>query len=200
MMAVFILSRQTFGREAIVTGFYHQGYEKPLLMLMLKRGVDAGLIVKGEEGALSLTTKSPSPDATIRGHPLNFCAGFRPPKLHLQRCCTKTLMRQLENNIEHGLTALRGVIGAAYDRIVFNTAMVEPATHLPRSREREKRLIAAKLSKLLMRYVSSSSLILAAAPAPASAPCASRTSGFGAAGARFFAAKAVALQLQGHSN
>ncbi|XP_024536819.1 uncharacterized protein LOC9646225 [Selaginella moellendorffii] len=180
------------GREAIVTGFYHQGYEEPLLMLMRRRGVDAGLIVKGEEGALSLTTKSPSPDATIRGHPLNFCAGFRPPSstsnvtaqnidgilretfsktlnatdFHFESTLTPRLERprQLENNIEHGLTALRGVKGAAYDRIVFNAAMVDnllgcsgvsdPFAAIERAREA---IDSGKALKLLMRYVSSSS-------------------------------------------
>lgn len=30
----------------MVAGFYHDGYEEPLLMLMKRRGVDAGLVVK----------------------------------------------------------------------------------------------------------------------------------------------------------
>ncbi|KAF6137000.1 hypothetical protein GIB67_030764 [Kingdonia uniflora] len=34
------------GKEAIVSGFYHEGYEDPLLMLMRRRGVDSGLVVK----------------------------------------------------------------------------------------------------------------------------------------------------------
>lgn len=41
----------------MVAGFYHEGYEDPLLMLMRKRTVHAGLVVKGEEGALSMTTR-----------------------------------------------------------------------------------------------------------------------------------------------
>ncbi|XVE92363.1 hypothetical protein REPUB_Repub01dG0090700 [Reevesia pubescens] len=34
------------GRESIVAGFYHEGYEEPLLMLMKNRGVHSGLVVK----------------------------------------------------------------------------------------------------------------------------------------------------------
>lgn len=30
----------------MVAGFYHDGYEEPLLMLMKRRGVHSGLVVK----------------------------------------------------------------------------------------------------------------------------------------------------------
>ena len=30
----------------MVAGFYHEGYEEPLLMLMKRRGVHSGLVVK----------------------------------------------------------------------------------------------------------------------------------------------------------
>jgi len=38
--------QQASGKEAIVTGFYHGGYEESLLMLMKRRGVHSGLVVK----------------------------------------------------------------------------------------------------------------------------------------------------------
>lgn len=41
-----LFSQQARGKEAIVTGFYHEGYEEPLLMLMKRRGVNSGLVVK----------------------------------------------------------------------------------------------------------------------------------------------------------
>lgn len=41
-----LFSLQAQGKEAIVAGFYHEGYEEPLLMLMRRRGVHAGLVVK----------------------------------------------------------------------------------------------------------------------------------------------------------
>lgn len=64
------------GKERMVAGFYHEGYEEPLLMLMRRRGVHAGLVVKGEEGALSMTTRSKSANAS-KGLPVNYCSGFR---------------------------------------------------------------------------------------------------------------------------
>ncbi|GJZ89873.1 anthranilate phosphoribosyltransferase, partial [Tanacetum coccineum] len=64
------------GKEATIAGFYHEGYEEPLLMLMRRRGVHAGLVVKGEEGALSMTTRSKSGNAS-KGLPVNYCSGFR---------------------------------------------------------------------------------------------------------------------------
>lgn len=39
-------SLQATGKESIVAGFYHEGYEEPLLMLMRRRGVHSGLVVK----------------------------------------------------------------------------------------------------------------------------------------------------------
>ncbi|XP_052185065.1 uncharacterized protein LOC127796746 isoform X2 [Diospyros lotus] len=64
------------GREAIVAGFYHKGFEEPLLMLMRRRGVHSGLVVKGEEGALSMTTRLRS-SSSSKGIPVNYCSGFR---------------------------------------------------------------------------------------------------------------------------
>lgn len=137
------------GREATMAGFYHEGYEDPLLMLIRRRGMDAGLVVKGEEGALSLSTKSKSPDAVVRGRPLNYCTGFRPgdPNTCIQVCDgvpresfsqevvasdlgfestpTPRVDRSIAKNVELGLAALRGEKGPAYDRIVLNAAMAD---------------------------------------------------------------------------
>lgn len=137
------------GREAIMAGFYHEGYEDPLLMLMRRRGVDSGLVVKGEEGSLSLTTKARSINAS-KGPPVNHCAGFRtsPSMEHdttqtdgvfretfkievnaadygFQPTETPRTDRSVAKNIELGLSALRGQNGPAYDRIVLNAAMAD---------------------------------------------------------------------------
>ena len=40
----------------------------------------SSLVKQGEEGALSLTTKDRSPDAVVKGRPLNFVSGFRRQK------------------------------------------------------------------------------------------------------------------------
>lgn len=135
------------GKEAIVAGFYHGGYEESLLMLMRRRGVHAGLVVKGEEGALSMTTRLRSPNAS-KGLPVNYCSGFRSPKVTpayaidgvsretfnievnakeygFEATDTPRTDRSVTRNIELGLAALRGEKGPSYDRIVLNAGMVD---------------------------------------------------------------------------
>ncbi|KAK9063490.1 hypothetical protein SSX86_017360 [Deinandra increscens subsp. villosa] len=135
------------GKEAIVAGFYHGGYEEPLLMLMRRRGVHAGLVVKGEEGALSMTMKSRSINAS-KGLPVNYCSGFRslntppaydvdgvsrenfsfvadPKKYGFEPSDTPRTDKSVSKNIELGLAALQGEKGPAYDRIVLNAGMAD---------------------------------------------------------------------------
>ncbi|KAI3837641.1 hypothetical protein MKW98_027000 [Papaver atlanticum] len=135
------------GKEAIVAGFYHEGYEDPLLMLMRRRGVHSGLVVKGEEGALSMTTRLRSAQAT-KGPPVNYCAGFRSlsypfvsevdgvsresfsvevnaKDYGFEPTDTPRTDRSVLRNIELGLAALSGEKGPAYDRIVLNAGMVD---------------------------------------------------------------------------
>ncbi|PIM98154.1 hypothetical protein CDL12_29365 [Handroanthus impetiginosus] len=135
------------GKEAIVAGFYHGGYEESLLMLMRRRGVHAGLVVKGEEGALSMTTKLKSPTAS-KGLPVNYCSGFRSVNITPNQAVdgvsretfnivvnakdygfepsdTPRTDRSITRNIELGLAALRGEKGPAYDRIVLNAGMID---------------------------------------------------------------------------
>ncbi|XP_054793014.1 uncharacterized protein LOC129298612 [Prosopis cineraria] len=135
------------GRDAIVAGFYHEGYEEPLLMLMKRRGVHSGLVVKGEEGALSMTTRLRSV-STTKGLPVNYCSGFRSLNISstselggvsrqgftlevkaqdygFQPTDTPRTDRSVSKNIELGLAALGGEKGPAYDRIVLNAGMVD---------------------------------------------------------------------------
>ncbi|RCV05628.1 hypothetical protein SETIT_1G097900v2 [Setaria italica] len=135
------------GRESMIAGFYHEGYEDPLLMLMRRRTVHAGLVVKGEEGALSMTTKERSAHAS-KGLPVNHCSGFRTPnsinssetdgipresfrvivnaqELGFESTETPRTDRSVLKNLELGLAALGGEKGAAYDRIVLNAAMAD---------------------------------------------------------------------------
>ncbi|KAL9226354.1 hypothetical protein vseg_002177 [Gypsophila vaccaria] len=135
------------GKESIVAGFYHEGYEEPLLMLMRRRGVHAGLVVKGEEGALSMTTRSRSSNST-KGLPVNYCSGFRSSvnpaafdidgvsreSFHIEVNAkdygieptdTPRTDRSVAKNIELGIAALRGEKGPAYDRIVLNAGVVD---------------------------------------------------------------------------
>ncbi|KAJ4809862.1 Anthranilate phosphoribosyltransferase [Rhynchospora pubera] len=135
------------GKEAIVAGFYHVGYEDPLLMLMKRRSVHSGLVVKGEEGALSMTTKAKSENAS-KGLPVNHCSGFRSPysvfsseidgisrenfstvvnaqDYGFEPSDTPRTDRSVARNIELGLAALDGKKGPTYDRIVLNAGMVD---------------------------------------------------------------------------
>lgn len=136
------------GREAMVAGFYHGGYQDSLLMLMRRRGASAGLVVKGEEGALSLTTKERMATTLIKGVPLNYCSGFRPLKASgmdsgssdgvlretfsievnakdfgFHSSQTPRVDRAVARNVELGLAALSGEEGPAYDRIILNAAI-----------------------------------------------------------------------------
>ncbi|CAN8235719.1 unnamed protein product [Cochlearia groenlandica] len=135
------------GKEAIVAGFYHGGYEEPLLMLMRRRGVHSGLVIKGEEGALSMTTRVRAASAS-KGLPVNYCSGFRSlssdtaleadgvsrqsfnlevdaRNYGFEPTETPRTDRSVSKNIELGLAALRGEKGAAYDRIVLNAGIVD---------------------------------------------------------------------------
>eukprot|EP00268_Persea_americana_P054060 TRINITY_DN6164_c0_g1_i8.p1 TRINITY_DN6164_c0_g1~~TRINITY_DN6164_c0_g1_i8.p1 ORF type:complete len:592 (-),score=110.79 TRINITY_DN6164_c0_g1_i8:138-1913(-) len=135
------------GREAIVAGFYHEGYEDPLLMLMRRRVVHSGLVVKGEEGALSMTTRLRSV-STSKGLPVNYCSGFRSMGVAcasendgilresfkvevnakdygFEPTDTPRTDRSVLRNIELGLAALCGEKGPAYDRIVLNAGMID---------------------------------------------------------------------------
>ncbi|KMT07686.1 hypothetical protein BVRB_6g148090 [Beta vulgaris subsp. vulgaris] len=135
------------GKEAIVAGFYHEGYEEPLLMLMRRRGIHAGLVVKGEEGALSMTTRLRLTNAS-KGLPVNYCSGFRSSvngaALEADGVSRETFRlevnakdygfdpsdtprtdRSVAKNIELGIAALSGEKGPAYDRIVLNAGIAD---------------------------------------------------------------------------
>ncbi|KAJ3683159.1 hypothetical protein LUZ60_013386 [Juncus effusus] len=135
------------GKEAVIAGFYHEGYEDPLLMLMKRRSVHSGLVIKGEEGALSMTTKAKSVHAS-KGNPVNYCSGFRSPSsvfsseidgisrenfnvvvnaqdYGFESTETPRTDRSVSKNIELGLAALGGERGPAYDRIVLNAGMID---------------------------------------------------------------------------
>ncbi|CAA7022390.1 unnamed protein product [Microthlaspi erraticum] len=170
------------GKEAIVAGFYHEGYEEPLLMLMRRRGVHSGLVIKGEEGALSMTTRVRAASAS-KGFPVNYCSGFRSlssdtaleadgvsrQSFNLEVDArdygfepteTPRTDRSVSKNIELGLAALRGEKGAAYDRIVLNAGIVdhllgcEGAEDVAVAMERAKEAIdSGKALKKLLNYI-----------------------------------------------
>ncbi|KAG6516548.1 anthranilate phosphoribosyltransferase-like [Zingiber officinale] len=177
------------GREAIVAGFYHGGYENSMLMLMKRRRVHSGLVIKGEEGALSMTTKSRAANAS-KGLPVNHCSGFRSPRLDVltdidgisresfsidvnaedygfEPTDTPRTDRSVRKNIELGLAALKGEKGPAYDRIVLNAGMVDHlmgcagAEDVITALDRAREAIdSGKALKRLMSYVQSSTKVL----------------------------------------
>ncbi|CAF1907605.1 hypothetical protein Bca4012_049934 [Brassica carinata] len=170
------------GKESIVAGFYHEGYEEPLLMLMRRRGVHSGLVVKGEEGALSMTTRVRAATAS-KGFPVNYCSGFRSLSSEtaleadgvsrqsfnlevdarnygFEPTETPRTDRSVSKNIELGLAALRGGKGAAYDRIVLNAGIVDHllgcdgAEDVVVAMERAKEAIdSGKALKKLLNYI-----------------------------------------------
>ncbi|KAF6157448.1 hypothetical protein GIB67_004386 [Kingdonia uniflora] len=171
------------GREAMVAGFYHEGYEDPLLMLMKRRGVHAGLVVKGEEGSLSMTTRLRPVNASSKGFPVNYCSGFRSSinsgsyvnagvshesfnvvvnakELGFEPTDTPRTDRSVVRNLELGLAALRGEKGPAYDRIVLNAGMVDHllgcdgADDIPSALARAREAIdSGKALQRIMSYI-----------------------------------------------
>nr|DAD30845.1 TPA_asm: hypothetical protein HUJ06_009696 [Nelumbo nucifera] len=103
--------------------------------------------VRGEEGALSMTTRLRSVHLS-KGLPVNYCSGFRSLSKEsisdvdgisretfkievnakdygFEPTDTPRTDRSIMRNIELGLAALRGKKGPAYDRIVLNAGMVD---------------------------------------------------------------------------
>ncbi|KAL6986712.1 hypothetical protein U1Q18_046853 [Sarracenia purpurea var. burkii] len=170
------------GREAMIAGFYHEGYEEPLLMLMRRRGVHSALVVKGEEGALSMTTRL-RPSSSSKGVPVNYCSGFRSLNVlsayevdgvsrenfnlevnakdyGFDPTDTPRTDRSVSRNIELGLAALRGEKGPAYDRIVLNAGLVdhllgcEGAQDIPLALDRAREAIdSGKALTRLLNYI-----------------------------------------------
>lgn len=122
-----------------VIGYYHPGYEEPLLNLAWERGFQAALAVRGEEGTSHYTLRlgKPSTDDFMA---VNYSQGFR--RIGEQRedfrldVNPQTFGFNYERNprmgsvspetfAEAGLAALSGERGHVYDRIVLNAAMTD---------------------------------------------------------------------------
>lgn len=147
----------------MVLGYYHIGYEKPLLQLAWERGCDAAVAIKGEEGTshYALRLGKPSTPAPTRNEDarmaVNYSQGFRrvgdvredfamdidPAAYGLAYARSpRPEVVSAEAFAELGVAALSGEKGHIYDRILLNTAMVdyllgicpEPAEALARTR------------------------------------------------------------------
>ena len=145
-------------REAnyMVIGYYHIGYEKPLLQLAWERGINAAIAVKGEEGTSHYALRLGKPSTHDR-MAINYSQGF-----HRVKGVRENFALDIDPEIygfdyarsprpevvsaqafaEAGVAALSGEKGHIYDRILLNTAMVdyllgicpEPAEALARAR------------------------------------------------------------------
>lgn len=122
-----------------VIGYYHPGYEEPLLNLAWERGFQAAIAVRGEEGTSHYTLRLGKP-STEDFMAVNYSQGFR--RIGGRRedfrldVNPQTFGFNYERNpridstspeafAEAGLAALSGERGHVYDRIVLNTAMTD---------------------------------------------------------------------------
>ena len=123
----------------MVLGYYHIGYEKPLLQMAAERGFQAAVAIKGEEGTSHYALRLGKPSTPER-MAVNYSQGFR----HIQGkredfaldVEPKTYGFDYTNNprpqevsaeayAKAGVAALSGEKGQIYDRILLNTAMVD---------------------------------------------------------------------------
>ena len=145
-------------REAnyMVLGYYHIGYEKPLLQLAWERGFDAAVAIKGEEGTSHYALRLGKPSTSDR-LAVNYSQGFRrasdtredfamdinPADYGFDYARSpRPAVASAEAFAALGVAALSGEKGHIYDRILLNAAMVdyllgicpEPAEALARAR------------------------------------------------------------------
>ena len=127
------------GANYMVIGYYHPGYEEPLLRLVAERGFQAGLAVKGEEGTSHYALRLASP-STAQRQAINYSQGFRrngdqredfaldidPGAFGFNYSKNPRIdVVSPEAFAEAGLSALSGKKGEIYDRIVLNTAVTD---------------------------------------------------------------------------
>ena len=123
----------------MVLGYYHIGYEKPLLQLAWDRGFDAAVAVKGEEGTSHYALRLGKPSTSDR-MAVNYSQGFRrvrdaredfavdiDPAVYgfAYTRSPRPEVATAEAFAELGVAALSGEKGHIYDRILLNTAMVD---------------------------------------------------------------------------
>ena len=136
-------------KNYMVLGYYHIGYEKPLLQLAWERGFNGAVAIKGEEGTSHYALRLGKPSTADR-MAINYSQGFR----RINGCREDFALdinpadygfdytRSPRPDIvsaqafaDAGIAALSGEKGHLYDRIVLNAAMVDyllgicPAPH-----------------------------------------------------------------------
>ena len=125
--------------NGMIAGFYHVGYEDKLLGLMQARGLDAGLVIKGEEGSSHYGLRLGKP-SDARRKAINYVQGFRRVggRLEPVACDVDPAAygfdyaqspRPAEVSTRAfaalGVAALKGEQGPVYDRIVLNVGLTD---------------------------------------------------------------------------
>ena len=123
------------GTNHIVIGYYHSGYEKPLLQIAKETGFTSAVAIKGEEGTSHFSLRLGKPTDETR-NAINFAQGFRhddtfaydidPLKYGFnydQNPRPETVTSQ--SFADQGIAALSGQKGPVYDRILLNTALAD---------------------------------------------------------------------------
>ena len=123
----------------MVLGYYHIGYEKPLLQMAEERGFQAAVAIKGEEGTSHYALRLGKPSTPER-MAVNYSQGFRKkneksedfamdidPKTYGFEYKANPRPEEVsaEAYAKAGVGALSGEKGQIYDRILLNTAMVD---------------------------------------------------------------------------
>ncbi len=123
----------------MVIGYYHIGYEKPLLQLAWARGFDGAIAVKGEEGTSHYALRLGKPSTAdrmainysqgfhrVNGEREDFAMDINPADYGFDYARSPRIAPVNANGFaEAGMAALSGQRGHIYDRIVLNTAMVD---------------------------------------------------------------------------
>ena len=132
----FFSARQ---KNYMVLGYYHIGYEKPLLQMAAERGFQAAVAIKGEEGTSHYGLRLGKPSTPER-MAVNYSQGFRitdgkredfaldiDPKTYGFEYKINPRPEEVsaEAYAKAGVAALSGEKGHIYDRILLNTAMTD---------------------------------------------------------------------------
>lgn len=126
-------------KNYMVIGYYHIGYEKPLLQMAYERGFQSAVAIKGEEGTSHYALRLGKPSTPER-MAVNYSQGFRhieekredfaldiePKEFGFEyKINPRPETISAETYAEAGVTALSGENGHIYDRILLNTAMID---------------------------------------------------------------------------
>lgn len=132
----FFSARQ---KNYMVLGYYHIGYEKPLLQMAAERGFNAAVAIKGEEGTSHYSLRLGKPSTPER-MAVNYSQGFRmtdgeredfaldiDPKTYGFEYQINPRPEEISADAyaKAGIAALSGEKGHIYDRILLNTAMTD---------------------------------------------------------------------------